>query len=783
MQDYNQAFAYIAALTGVDPNHAVVDFRAIHDTNKAVAGIPRRGTLPQMWNELCDWNNKGYGIFANINEMDGVGRELANVAAIRTQAVDLDNLSARQNYDAAVAFNPAPSFAVQSSPGKFHVYWPTIRHADKDRFTVLQRKLRQLFDGDKSIIDASRVLRLPGTFNNKYSTPGTEKYNGTPPALVTCWALGGYGHAIDPAYLETALASVNVVDGHGGRKELGDTELAAPSFEWCLEALRQIDPNQLDRGEWISVTAAFKQAAWSLAPENILFDAWSQWCGRYAQNDVQENHKNWNSIRNSEIGWASFERRLPALKAMRLFGEKKQQQQPTPPPMPNANGDVPPMPVPNPIEIPKGEFLTDDEQKSYFAGCTFIERTGEILTPSGRFMNSTQFNGTFGGKKFVIDGQGKVTTEAWQAATRSTLWTVPKADHIRFVPQAAPGEFIYDALGRKGVNTYRPIVVDARPGDVSPFLNHIQMIFPIENDRKILFDYMAHNARFPGWKIPWAPLIQSVEGVGKGVLKAVMKHLNGPYFYSPKAEELVNSGSKFNAWMRARLFILVDEIKVDERRDMIEVLKPMISEKEIEIQAKGIDQDIEDNYSNWMFLSNYKDAIPVNANARRFAIFYSAIQSKDDLQRRGMDDAYFNRLFGWLQSDGAAIVAHWLLNYPIACGDIPMRAPDTSSTHEALHQSRGPIEQLIHDAIEDQLPGFRGGWVSLAAVANRVKASGGRSVSNKTLGTILDTMGYYNVGRSTRPYFQENATARSTLYALDRAANVDHFGQWQGYEG
>jgi hypothetical protein len=782
MQDYQSAFAYIAALTQADPNTVIVDFRCIHDVDKATAAIPRRGTLPQLWNELVAWNNNGYGVFVNINEMDGSGTfTLSNVSVVRCQVVDLDNLMAPQNYEATTKFNPIPSFAVQSSPGKFHVYWTTTRHIDKDRFTLIQRKLRQLFDGDKSIIDASRVLRLPGMLHLK---------NPQQPHLVTCWSLQGHGQTIDPTILEIALGNVNVVDGAGGRRELGDAELAAPNLDWCVEALKHIDPNALDRGEWISVTAAFKQAAWSFAPEATLFDIWSQWCARYSQNDPAENAKNWNSIRNSEVGWQSFERRVPVLHAMRLFGQKRLEQQqkkqadgilPVDPNLP----PIPPMPLPNTPEIPDGEFLTDTEQREYFKGCTFIERHGEILTPSGRFMNATQFNGAFGGKKFVIDGLGKVTNEAWQAATRSTLWTIPKADHIRFVPQSPAGEMIIDALGRKGINTYRPIIIKQKTGDVTPFLKHMELVLPIESDRKLLFEYMAHNARFPGYKIPWAPLIQSVEGVGKGVLKTVMKHvMGGPYFYTPKAEELVASGSQFNAWMRARLFILVDEIKTDERRDMIEILKPMISEHEIEIQAKGVDQDVEDNYSNWMFLSNYKDAIPVSKNARRFAIFYSAIQSVDDLRRRNMNDQYFNMLFHWLkEGDGAEIVAHWLLNYPIDRGAIPMRAPETSSSREALSQSRGPLEQIIHDAIEDDVPGFKGGWVSLTAVASRIKANGSRSVSMKTLGTILETMGYFYVGRTPRPYFQENATHRSHLYALDRNANVEHFGVWQGYQG
>lgn len=775
MQDFAQAAAFVAALTQADPASAIIDVRMIHDVRKDISAIKRRGTLPELWNEIVAWNNQGYGAFININPMDGSGtHEIGNVAGIRCQAVDLDNLSATQNYECAITFNPPPSFAVQSSPGKFHVYWITNQHNNKDGFTLLQRKLRTLFDGDKTCIDPSRVLRLPGLFHLK---------NPAQPHLVTVWALPGFGRITDPAYLELALHNVNVIDGSGERHDLGDRALQAPGLDWAVKALADCDPNQLDRGEWISITSAFKQAAWNWATEQQILDIWLKWCERYTVNNVAENLKNWNSIRNTQVGWMYLERRNPGLHAMRLFGGKGaelQHQQPAPQPLSAA---VPTPQPPAPIPMPSGEFLTDGEQQTYFKDCVLITRSGEILiTSEGRFMNPSKFNAKFGGKYFIVDSIGKKTNEAWAAATRSTLWRVPQVDHIRFLPDRETGAIITDELGRKGVNTYKPVEVDSRPGDVAPFLRLLELLLPMEVDRQIILRYIAHNVKFPGFKIPWAPVIQSTEGAGKGILRDfIVAAIGGPYVYSPKAQELVDSGSKFNAWMRSRLFIIVDEIRVDERRDMIEILKPMISEKKIEIQAKGIDQEIEDNPSNWTFFTNYKNAIPISQNSRRFAIFYSAIQSYADLLSRGMDDRYFIGLTQWMANGGTAYVTHWLKNYPIERGDIPMRAPQTTSNNEAVWQSRGPVETIILDAIQDALPGFRGGWISSLAVAHRLKAAGARPVSMRTLTEILTAAGYHTIGRAPRPFFIESKEQRADLFHFDRTANIAAYGDAQGY--
>ncbi len=792
-QDYNSAWAYVSAFAG-DPNVAVLDWRAIHDTNKEIAGHARRGTLPEWWQWLCGMNDQGYGVFANVNALDGQGRELQNVQHIRAHYVDLDNLSAQQNYEAATRAWPAPGFAVQSSPGKYHVYWVVQPYVGNDRFQVLQRKLRQVFDGDKKIIDATRVMRVPGSIHSK------DPAN---PHLVTCWSLAGYGQWIDPAQLEQALASVNVIDGGlGVRHELGEPSLAAPSLDWLARAMEFTDPNALDRGDWIAMTSSIKQAGWSLADPDTLFGMWSEWCSRYDGNDVGENRKQWDSIRNTELGWPSLLRRVPSLQAVISFGgvdrtgqlpagagDTPAQPQAAPsvpgsPPMPVPAGEAPPMPEPPPLDC-RGEYLTHLEQQQWFKGVTFVVNMGVMLAANGRYLNVTQFNAAFGGKKFIIDQQGKMVNEPWQAATRSTLWQVPKVDHVRFLPSQPFHAVIEDDLGRKGINVYKPISPRRVVGDPAPFLNHIGALLATADDVRLVMDFLAHNVKYPGHKIPWAPVIQSAEGAGKGVLKLIMTHAMGrPYVYFPNAKELTNSGSQFNAWMRNKLFILADEIKVDDRRDLIEVLKPMISEEIIEIQGKGFDQELEDNFSNWCFFTNWKDAIPVSKNARRFAIFYSPLQTAQDMLARRMDETYFTALYNWIKADGAAIVTDYLLNHPIERGAIPMRAPSTSSAVEAVKLSRSPIERVIMEAIEDGLPGFRGGWVSSIAAVKRIKEKGavGRTVQDQTIATVVEAMGYVACGRAARPYFQEDKDTRAELFYLGGVGDVAAYGRLQGWE-
>jgi len=776
MSDYQLASGWVAALGG-----GAFNWRFIHDQDKARPAIKRRGTLEYVWQEACAWNQAGYGIFATVNEMDGAGYDgagqpiqgargdtLEHVQSIRAHVVDLDNLSAMENLQRAAQHQPAPWFAVQTSPNKAHVYWP-VYGGSIEQYSTIQRKLRQLFDGDKAVIDATRVLRVPGFWHQKGA-----------PHLVTWFGLPGWSQQITFDALAASLAHVNAIAATGGRHRLGDPEMSAPSADWLWYALDNMPIDGMSHPDFISFTAAYKQAGWTVADPDELRDRWLAWCERFGQasKGLEYNLKHWNSIEDTEIGWKSLLRQNPTLNGMFMFGGAQHV------PPARVVSDVPPAFAASPsADLPM--ILDSNDCATYFKDCTFIVRNGMIRDTKGQMLNSTQFNGKFGGPRFIISPTGQPTDEPWKAATRSVFWRVPTVDYLRFLPHETPGKIVTDELGRSGLNTYIPPAIITQQGDPSPFLRHMELLFPTQSDMQTYLHFIAHNAQYPGHKIPWAPLLQSAEGAGKGIIKALFSYLVGStYFHSPNAQELIESGQKFNAWMRNKLFIFVDEIRVDERRDMIEVLKPMITEHEIEIQGKGDNQEKEDNYANWAFLSNYKDAIPVNQNSRRFAIFYSAIQSAQDLIDRGMNDAYFLRLMNWFNLEGGkAILANFFRHeFTVSRGSLPHRAPVTSSHAEAVRQGRTPVERAILEAIDSTQNGFRGGWVSSIAVNRVLQKAGLKTPGASAIERIIEGLGFYQIGRSHRPFMQDGTDGASILFHTDRTADAGWYGRAQGYE-
>lgn len=763
-EQLNDAEQFIYYLTG-DVNTAI-HWRCIHDTDKGQQAHVFYGSYADLKSTLEDYNNNGWGIHCVINVTDDQGLKIENITSVRSHFVDLDNVfSSRAMYDKAV--EAGASFAVQTGENKYHVYWLVEPYQGNDFFSQTQKKLIQLFDGDTGRFPANCTMRVPGFYHLKNE-----------PYLVTFKP-----HSMNrytPQAVEQWLSGVNVFEHLSTRHELGNPEMQAPSLDWWKFAFSLIDPNSLDHDSWVSVTAAFKQSGWNHADENELYDCWLAWCAQYAANDEAENLKLWDSIEDTEVGWKSIERQT-TIKAYMSFGNQPPQNLASQPPTTETAQSVSNTPNPDPAQY--GEILSEWECETYFKDCYFINRTGEIFSKEGRFMNASKFNGQYGGKQFIITSSGKLTDEPWKAALRSTCWTIPKVDHVRFLPEEPTFKIVTDALGRKGLNSYIPPIIESVAGDVTPWLNHVAKLLPDPNDQHILMSYFAHNVKYPGYKIPWAPMLQGAEGIGKTVFYRVMEHaLGAPYLYTPKAQELVKSGARFNSWMRGKLFIVVNEIKIDERRELIQILKPMITDTPIEIESKGVDQDKEDNPANWLFFSNEHDAIPINSNGRRYSIFYSAMQSNEDMLHAGMDINYFNNLWKWLESGGYAMITHWLRSYPIERGALPIRAPRTSSYEEVLRRTRTPMETEIVEAVEEGLPGFRGGYISVFKVVHICRQAGIRAPSTSTVRKVLQQMGYVRLGKAPRVFFQENPEGRTEVFALRSNMSLDNYGCVQGYE-
>lgn len=429
--------------------------------------------------------------------------------------------------------------------------------------------------------------------------------------------------------------------------------------------------------------------------------------------------------------------------------------------------------------FPIGRPIQAVDYPKFFEGVVHVnDREGLVWSNRhGRFLNTRSFQAAYGHRHFELSYPNllkaeKPTDSAWEAIYRNQFWRLPVADSTAFRPEVAPGAIIHEE-GHVLLNTWVPIVVDQTPGDVSLFLNHLVKLLPDENDRAIMLAYMAACAQYPGKKFQWAPIIQGAEGNGKTFLGSCVSHAVGlRYTHVPNASDISN---KFNAWIDRRLFIVVEELYVADRREVIETLKPLITNERIEIQKKQVDQDTGDNRANFMIFTNHKDAMPKKRDDRRYSIFFTAQQNLQDIISAGMtSNNYFPKLWEWAKRGGGyAAVNHFLHNYPIPDHLNPAttchRAPITSVTDEAIAESMSPAAREILDAV-DQEPGLLGGWISAESAKRILSLRNIRFPAN--LDKILNELGFVrhpglSDGRTNNPVMPDNK--RTRLYVRENS--------------
>jgi hypothetical protein len=165
------AFDLLAAkqfLQLLDPTATQFCFQTFDDleSRKAthlVATIPR--SFDDTYQQLCDLNRQGAGVFVTINATNGKSRKATDVIAVRAMFADFDPPKTA----APASYPLQPHWQVESSPGKRHAYW-SVADCPLDQFKPLQQTIIQALGSDPAPCDLPRVMRLPGFFHMKNPT-------------------------------------------------------------------------------------------------------------------------------------------------------------------------------------------------------------------------------------------------------------------------------------------------------------------------------------------------------------------------------------------------------------------------------------------------------------------------------------------------------------------------------------------------------------------------------------------------------------------------------------
>jgi len=277
----------------------------------------------------------------------------------------------------------------------------------------------------------------------------------------------------------------------------------------------------------------------------------------------------------------------------------------------------------------------------------------------------------------------------------------PRVKGLTFWP--ASEKIVEEDFG-SAFNLWRAPGIVAAPGNINPFLEHMEYIVPEQRERHILLQWMAHQIQLPGEKIHWSALIQGQIGIGKSLIGRALGKLIGEDNVARPTNEEFNE--IYTSWQRNCQLVIVEEIKANHRMDLMNKLKPKITDPICTVREMHKNSYKQPNRYNLLFFTNHKDALIIDEHERRYFIIYSPAVPRES--------TYYNFLADWLtQESSLSALAHYLGEYSLADFEAKAHAPKTAARAELVELSRSPLEDYIHEGIENSTWPFQMDLVSL----------------------------------------------------------------------
>lgn len=314
-----------------------------------------------------------------------------------------------------------------------------------------------------------------------------------------------------------------------------------------------------------------------------------------------------------------------------------------------------------------------------------------------------------------------------------------------------PTEMFFVSRGKKYVNTYSPTYPELDPKRAPEagtiFQNHLKNLISEAAYRRTLTDYMAYMVQSPGRKIRWAVLLQSVEGAGKTFLAECMKAVLGSEHVKTIDGEAIKKG--WNEWSFGSQLVVLEEVRVagTNRHEVMNTLKPLITNDDISINQRNRDTRTTRNISNYMLFSNHHDALALTPGDRRYFVVKSALQHKGQVLALG--DAYFNNIFAMLRDMPGALRAYFD-KWEISPGFEPDgHAPRTTYIQEVINDSATDITAAVRRLlIEGDYPLVQYDIVSSKQLLDAIQVEEGLiRCSSQQVAQVLRDEGYRQIGR------------------------------------
>jgi hypothetical protein len=328
-------------------------------------------------------------------------------------------------------------------------------------------------------------------------------------------------------------------------------------------------------------------------------------------------------------------------------------------------------------------------------------------TRTRSIMTQQAFNSTFSRfmltKKDVLEGRAH--PERLPAHVALNINQVTVVSGRRYMPEM---DEIFTIDGVRYANLYSTTSIPEVPEELSKkdrrnleiVKAHFAHLFTIERDRELFMDWLAYVVQNPGNRPNWAVMMQGTEQDGKtffGMMMGAVLGGSNITVVDPKSLE-----AEFNGFAEGHQLAFIEEVKLHghNRYDVLNRIKPLITNQIIPIRRMRTDSYLIPNKTAYLLATNFRDALPLNDNDSRYFILFSRFQTKVALRAfKAENPNYYRNLYRAIEESPGA-VRGWLLDREFGPEFDPHgRAPD-STAHGYMVMMAKPEEQ---EAIEEIL--------------------------------------------------------------------------------
>lgn len=241
------------------------------------------------------------------------------------------------------------------------------------------------------------------------------------------------------------------------------------------------------------------------------------------------------------------------------------------------------------------------------------------------------------------------------------------------------------------LNLWQGFAIKPKPGSWVRMKRHIYEV--ICRSSQELFDYvmnwMARLVQFPAQQGEVAIVLKGIEGTGKGIVARALLHILGQHGLTiSHAKHLTGN---FNAHLRDAVFLFADEAFYAGDKAHVGVLKALITEPTLTVEAKYENAIQAPNFLHLMMASNDEWVVPASLDARRFLVL--VVESTYARNR-----TYFGAIQDELGSGGYEAMLHDLLAHDLTGFDV-RDVPYTEGLDEQKKLSLGTSEAWWLDVL------------------------------------------------------------------------------------